>query len=340
MNTTFDNNGIRKITYTINTVILFIVFALLAFFYFSHMPFLVWFSLPTALVYLIGYLLIYKNKLYAYVCMVYSWLTLYMFVTTICLGYNYGFHLYSLSMIPIIYYTKYMGYRLNMRSTRVGMFAALIILAYLGCTFYVAIKGPVYESTEAASAFFWISNSLIVFSFLIYYTRMLLQNIISSEEKLRQMSYVDKLTGLYNRHYMMDQLERITDGSRTHTVAMIDIDDFKKINDVYGHNAGDYVLKKLSDVMSASCPGAVISRWGGEEFLLLIGNQEDVPSLMEQLRGSVEAEDFSFEGSRIRVTITIGLSEKEGSPDIDKWIQEADNKLYIGKKNGKNVVIT
>ena len=340
MNTILDNKSVKKFTYLINTVILFIVLGMLAFFWFSHMPFLVLFTIPTIMVYLIGYLLIRLNKLYAYVWMVYSWITLYMFVTTIFLGYNYGFHLYSLSMIPIIYYTNYLGYKLNMKTANVGLVCGLIILAYLGCTFYVATKGPVYESTEAVSAFFWISNSLIVFSFLIFYTRMLIRNIIASEEKLREMSYVDRLTGLYNRHYMMDQLERITDTSKTHTVAMIDIDDFKKINDVYGHNAGDYVLKKLSDVMTAACPDVVISRWGGEEFLLLIGSRENVPELMERLRKTVEAEAFTFEGSRIRVTITVGVAEKKGSPDIDKWIQEADNKLYIGKKGGKNVVIS
>ena len=84
---------LTKNTYLINTVILFMVFGLMAFFKVLDVPFLVVFSIPTTCVYLVGYYLIYTGRLNIYVWMVYIWLTLYMCVTTICLGYGYGFHL-------------------------------------------------------------------------------------------------------------------------------------------------------------------------------------------------------------------------------------------------------
>ena len=334
-----NSSNLKKVTYTINTIIIFIVLGMMFFFSTCPAPFLVYFSIPTLIVYLIGYVLIHKEKLYFYVWMVYIWITLYMFLTTICLGYNYGFHLYSLSMIPIIYYTNYMGYKINTKTINAGVFSVVILLAYLGCTFYVTSFGPVYQGSELSAALFWIVNSIIVFFFLIYYTRLLIKNIITSEDKLREMSYVDRLTGLYNRHYMMEMLEKVMTASETDTVAMIDIDDFKKINDTYGHNAGDCVLKKLSDIMRTLCPDVVISRWGGEEFLLLIGETSGAKDKMEQLRRMVEKEDFTFEGKKIRVTITIGLASKESSQSLDQWIQSADNRLYAGKNNGKNAVI-
>ena len=91
--------------------------------------------------------------------------------------------------------------------------------------------------------------------------------------------------------------------------------------------------------MRSSCEGNVISRWGGEEFLILSTGSKDIHSRMEDLRKKVESTDFVFDGKKIDVTITIGLAEKEDTRSIDKWIQRADEKLYQGKNSGKNVVI-
>ena len=100
-----DTKKAQKITYIVNTVILILVFGLMGFFYMCHATFLVYFSIPTAFVYIIGFYLIYSEKLDFYVRIVYLWLTLYMCTTTLCLGYNFGFHLYCMSMIPVIFVT-------------------------------------------------------------------------------------------------------------------------------------------------------------------------------------------------------------------------------------------
>ena len=91
--------------------------------------------------------------------------------------------------------------------------------------------------------------------------------------------------------------------------------------------------------MRSSCKDTVISRWGGEEFLILAKNTEDFRERMELLRKKVEAFDFLFEKNRIAVTVTVGYAIKDGTQSIDKWIQRADEKLYYGKNNGKNAVI-
>ena len=330
-----DAKSVRKLTLFINTFILLLVVGLMYFFYLCGATILVYFSIPTVF----GYIIILRHKLYFYVRLVYTWLTLYMSLTTVCLGHNYGFCLYCLSMIPIVYYSDYIAYRLGLKAMKTSIFSAAIIACYLFSTGYAAMNGPLYQGPKGAAGFFWFVNSLIVFSFLIIYARILIRTTIRSEEAMKEMGYTDRLTGLHNRHYMMEQLSGIDSFEASASVIMIDIDDFKKINDVYGHNAGDYVMKTLAAIMGSVCEDTVLSRWGGEEFLILAKNAEDIRERMETLRKRVESHDFIFEDKKIAVTITAGIAKREDHLSADKWIQAADEALYNGKHSGKNVVI-
>ena len=333
--------NIRKLTFVINTIILGLVFGLAGFFYLSGATFLVWFSIPTALVYILGYWLIRKDHLDIYLRLVYFWLTLYMCVTTVCLGYKMGFHLYCLSMIPIIFYSEYMARSLGKKKINAVAVSALIIVCYLGATGYSAYSGPIYEVDSAITMAFWLFNSAIVFYFLIVYARIMLKLVGDSEEKLTNLAHTDRLTGLYNRHFMMTHLEESMSDSKSKFVAMADIDNFKGINDHYGHNAGDYVLRTISTLMKKSAPSCEISRWGGEEFLIFgIDSEAKALALMEDLRKKIEDYDFTFDGEKIAVTITAGIAAYREGLSVDEWINEADEKLYFGKNHGKNRVIS
>ena len=337
-----DFARIKRFTYIINSVILFLVIALAGFFYLCKATILIWFSIPTLLVYIIGYVLIAKDRLDIYVRLVYFWITIYMCFCTFCLGYKLGFHLYCFSMIPIIFYTEYMADKLG--KARVNAFAAsgVIAICYLLSTGYTAFIGPLYKVDNTLAGAFWAFNSAIVLAFLMFYSRLMLSLIGDYENKLRETAHTDRLTGLYNRHYMMTKLESsIKDGSSLF-VAMVDIDDFKKINDRYGHNAGDYVLVNVSRIMREVCSSCKISRWGGEEFLILSSGKdlENVISLIETLRKKIEAEDFIFAEDHIKVTITIGVSSYADGTSVDQWVKTADDNLYAGKKSGKNKVVS
>ena len=335
-----DASSVKRLTYMVNTAILLMVLGLMAFFMFAHAKFLVYFSIPTFFVYIIGYILIYKDKLFAYVIMVYVWITVYMGFCTVCLGYDYGFHLYCMSMIPIVFYTEYMAYKIHRNAIRSVRFSLFIVGCYLVSTLSPSIYGPIYEPDPRVARGFWVVNSIIVFSFLIFYTRVLIKAAISSEESLKDLAHRDNLTKLYNRHYMITRLEEAeTAGSY---VSMIDIDNFKKINDIYGHNAGDMVLRNLAALMTKLCTKSVVSRWGGEEFLILtksISTEGEMRVYMEKLRSSVEAEDFIYEGQKIQVTVTIGVAAWHEGVKTDAWVNEADENLYTGKNSGKNRII-
>ena len=311
-------SAVRKVSVVVNTVILLLVFGLAAFFAIIKVPFLVAFSVPTACIYLVGYVLIHKDKLDIYVWMIYCWLTLYMGVTTLCLGYGYGFHLYCFSMIPIMFVTEYIAYKLERRSMRALPVSIVIAVFYILCTGYVSYFGPVYEREQKYAALFWIFNALTVFGFLIYYTYYIVQAVIVSEGKLKEAAFIDKLTGLYNRHYMFDRLVALTHENSGNVLAMTDIDNFKRINDTYGHNAGDMVLQAVSERMRTVCTDCVIARWGGEEFLIVSKlPAEKACAMLEELRQSVESSPVSCEGTDISVTLTIGAAEHADGQDAD-----------------------
>ena len=337
-----NQKDIRKLTLTINTMILLLVFALAGFFWYCKASFLLWFSIPTALIYVLGYSLIFRDRLDIYVRVVYLWLTFYMSVTTVCLGYKLGFHLYCLSMIPIIFYTEYMAEKLGKRKINAIAVSFVIVVCYLLSTGYTSYVGPIYIVDNSIAGVFWIFNSLIVLFFLISYSSIMLGMVGGYEKQLTDIAHKDRLTGLYNRHYMMTRLEEAVSSERPLFLAMIDIDNFKLTNDQYGHNAGDYVLTNLSRIMNEICPDTDISRWGGEEFLIM--SQGDITekgcTLLEKLRTAVEKEEFLFEDHKIPVTITVGIAALQSGQSVDTWVKVADDRLYYGKKNGKNRVVS
>ena len=325
---------IKKLTYSINTVILLLVFGLAGFFALCHATFLIWFSIPTAMVYLVGYYLIRTERLAFYVRLVYFWITLYMCITTICLGYRFGFHLYCLSMIPIIFYTEYMAKKLGRQNINTILVSGIIVVCYLISTGYASYVEPIYDIDSKIAGIFWVF-------FLIFYSGVMLKMITASENQLTDMAHTDRLTGLYNRHFMITKLETTLKDDKPHFIAMADIDHFKKINDTYGHNTGDYVLENVAKIMKDVCKDCEISRWGGEEFVILSDGEADKDgvALLEKLRKAIESEDFFFEDQHIKVTITAGIASANDHTSVDLWVNDADEKLYFGKNNGRNRVV-
>ena len=164
-------------------------------------------------------------------------------------------------------------------------------------------------------------------------------------------SITDALTGLFNRNhfttYLESQIKTLEafpkDAPQKQlSVIMMDIDFFKKINDKYGHQAGDYVLKHTSDLMKACFRKAdVVARYGGEEFLAILPGTDHKGAAVaaDKLRSAVESYVFDFEGTIIPVTISIGVSEISiGTETGEQAIHRADLSLYQSKHNGRNQV--
>lgn len=170
------------------------------------------------------------------------------------------------------------------------------------------------------------------------------KQLTESEEKFRHMYRHDALTGLFNR-YGFDELmkEALADESVGRVaMMMIDIDDFKQVNDTYGHAAGDRVLQRIAQVLSASfCEDCSYCRWGGEEFLVAMWCGHDPRQVAENIRGKVEGTVIQHEGQELRVTVSVGVyvAGREKELYMDRLQSEADKCMYQAKEAGKNRVV-
>ncbi len=167
--------------------------------------------------------------------------------------------------------------------------------------------------------------------------------ILRHNQELSKLSQTDWLTQVPNRHRIIDRLEAFLNHSdrysRTFSLIYFDIDDFKAINDNYGHNKGDRILKEVAKLACGVTRKAdVFGRWGGEEFILACQetNIQDSVKIAEKLRSLIETHDFNLP---IKVTCSFGVAEYVIDESLDHFINRADEALYQAKDRGKNIVV-
>lgn len=172
------------------------------------------------------------------------------------------------------------------------------------------------------------------------YNKELEEKVLERTVELEQISITDRLTGLYNRHKLDNVLEN--EFKRSHrfgssfSLIMIDIDDFKLVNDTYGHQFGDKVLMELSNLLSSRTTD-IIGRWGGEEFLIITQETKLEGALLvaENIRLKIDQHIFPKIGS---ITASFGVSTYKQGDTINHLISRTDSALYTSKGNGKNQV--
>ncbi|TNF98959.1 MAG: sensor domain-containing diguanylate cyclase [Gammaproteobacteria bacterium] len=162
-------------------------------------------------------------------------------------------------------------------------------------------------------------------------------------KKIDQLSKTDALTSIYNRHKLETELgHEIARSKRYKTslsVALFDVDNFKAINDTHGHQMGDQVLKRISELIIKNTRDTdIIGRWGGDEFLIILPgiNLDNAISVMEKIRGMIAAPDF-FES--ITVTCSFGVTQHIPDDSIGSMYKRADVALYRAKSAGRNIVM-
>ncbi|MBD3831341.1 MAG: GGDEF domain-containing protein, partial [Arcobacter sp.] len=157
-----------------------------------------------------------------------------------------------------------------------------------------------------------------------------------SNKNLSVKAYHDNLTKILNRNGFLKRLSEI---NNKYTLAIIDIDKFKSINDTYGHDVGDYVLKDLATLISNKIRTTdIFARWGGEEFVLVLDTPDllQAQNISDNLRKEVENSKFKTVG---KITISIGISEfKTKNDTFEDVFKKADQALYQAKMSGRNRV--
>lgn len=169
-------------------------------------------------------------------------------------------------------------------------------------------------------------------------------------DRIREQSARDGLTWLYNHQYFQTYMDNVLKNAKRQNenlgFIMMDIDHFKTFNDTYGHQAGDYVLKKAASIFHSQLRGSdMIARYGGEEFVAILPhkNIEDTCSIAERIRKVFERTEFEFEGKGLNITLSAGVTafDPKKRKDITKelLIKYADSALYRAKDEGRNKVI-
>jgi len=165
-------------------------------------------------------------------------------------------------------------------------------------------------------------------------------------EEIYRLTTIDGLTQIYNKRYFLESLEREIARSnryrRDMSLVMFDIDHFKKVNDTFGHLAGDQVLKHLAITIKSKIRREdLFARYGGEEFAIVLPEIDgyNAHQFAEKVRRIVEATDFRFEQTKIDVTVSMGVATLDAdTSDAAALIKRADERLYEAKGAGRNCV--
>ncbi|MEM1024706.1 MAG: GGDEF domain-containing protein [Myxococcota bacterium] len=164
-------------------------------------------------------------------------------------------------------------------------------------------------------------------------------------EEVYQMTIRDGLTGVHNKRYFLEFLDReharCARYKRPLSLILFDLDRFKQVNDLHGHLAGDHVLKQLAELVGKRVrKEEAFARIGGEEFAVLLPETPEEKALVfaERIRTMVERSDFTFEGRSIDVTVSLGVGEIEPEMTAPQFVKAVDVRLYAAKDRGRNRV--
>ena len=184
---------------------------------------------------------------------------------------------------------------------------------------------------------------------IIYAAARDITDKIETEKKYRELAIRDPLTEVYNRRHLFERLSSmISEHTRTKkdfSVAILDIDFFKKINDTFGHQAGDYILKEFTKTITHNLrPYDVLGRYGGEEFMIILDwvSKETALIIVERILTDVRQKKYVYGDATICFTFSAGISDcKDAEEDftVEKLVEKADSRLYSAKHSGRNTII-
>ncbi len=317
------------------------------------------YSLFSAYLYLLPFNnMLKKDKYLELSILAFAEITFFSVFCTILVGPNWGFGLYNIALTPIIYFITYSIPNIKRSLFLPTLFGLISGIVFIAMKILIPHISFFYDSTEFPSLTnaIYIVNAVVVFAAIMILSSYFALEIRYKETSLEKqkatlegISSVDPLTGLRNRRSMLgfieDALQEAKSKGVLFSLAIGDIDNFKMVNDTYGHNIGDDVLIMVSNTIKDNLPeNATLCRWGGEEFLLLIKSPESVAvPQVDSIRDAITKQSIKVElpdkDIDLSVTMTFGVSQYIYGFDINKVIACADDYLYKGKAFGKNRVV-
>lgn len=260
------------------------------------------------------------------------------------LGWNCGAYFSLIVLLPIILVNSNLAFALRIS---LGIFITVVLMLLFILSRILgldALATPFYQDLLFGLNLLQGCGILILITTTVESVKLSSQEeIVLANEQLLTLANTDSLTGLLNRRYMMSEIEtekiNVDRGGMSFTLIMIDVDNFKQINDQYGHDGGDFVLVTLAEKIKFGLrKNDLISRWGGDEFLIMLPEVELATSqiVAEKIRKRILNSPFIFHETDIPVTITLGVSQCDRNTGIGSSLRKADLALYKGKQGGKN----
>ncbi|MDD7275465.1 MAG: GGDEF domain-containing protein [Treponema sp.] len=323
----------------IGILIIHLFFSVVFFIY--KMPFLVVYNLLSSLLYGI-LLIIHQKKLFLILAIMAFEVPVYSSILGLMIGGHCGSIFFSFAMIPGVYLFAISLERPLLHYILISLpsvFAVFFLISWTGT--------PIYNETLMATELL-ISHRvvcIIISIFLLGYLcigqqKELISSQRANKKYIKRLEFIsdhDHLTQIPNRRCIIRRVSEMKD----FMLAIFDIDNFKSINDTYGHHVGDQILCRLTRrVLSMLPEEAQMGRWGGEEFLVVYPYHKDsVRQNLEAIRSTIAEKPFGFEDFMLNVSITAGVAWSRKKNTFDEIVAEADFLLYHGKKTGKNKVV-
>ena len=275
-------------------------------------------------------------------------------LASLTLGWNWGFMTYTLSLIPASFYIAYTVDYFKKKLRIPAIASAIVFTCFLLVREITSRNGPMYDAAfpDRAVHATYLFNMMLTFILLwgiaflfsleVYYMQ---HNLEHENISLEQLANYDPLTNLLNRRSMDSYLEESCLRARRKrdrfSIIMADIDDFKKINDTYGHAAGDAVLIEVASVVSGEVrDDDCVCRWGGEEIVILVrSGMEQAKGVAWRICKEIASREIPIGEDTLKVTMTLGVAEYRDGESIDDIVGRADKRMYEGKLRGKNRVI-
>jgi len=263
-------------------------------------------------------------------------------------------------IVGVTFYLVITMYGLPKNANMVLIFFAVILAAMLltlfrfltgflfmviSALFYLVVSMSLFKLFGLIIVTFYpVLAILLVYTFVYVYSKAMQY---FGQIRLVKQATRDGLTGLYNRRHLNLTLETEIKDLHAHkskklSLIMCDIDNFKKLNDTYGHQAGDAILIEFARIMRSKCRQVdMVARYGGEEFVVVLlgASGRDAVSVAEKIRIAIEAKHFTFKNEPYHTTLSMGVAEFRGEATPAELIEKTDQALYRAKQSGKNRVV-
>ena len=275
---------------------------------------------------------------------------LHVIFASIFMGMACGFQLWLFGTFSSVFLPFFIPDLTKSQKLQIGIFSAVIVDTFLILTALNAmgLLPTRYNIDPAIANIMYYCNAVLAFGSISLYTGVYNMRMAAKSRELRMAAEHDYLTGIYNRQRMHKILdaeilrEQELNENRL-SIAIVDIDFFKRINDTFGHDIGDEALKTLADIFFENMDkGLLYARWGGEEFMLVAPENlsyKEFAALLENLRKRVEENELIIGDKKIKFTISIGAAAFEKGMTFEALVNTADDRLYEAKNSGRNKVV-